>query len=238
MIQLLTQIDQLAARGQSPWHRASALSKLALAAGILAVAVFSPSLRLLIAVHGMAWLLVVTGRVPLRLAVVAATYPLLFSVLVAVGRWDGDLRMLTALLMRPMTASLTAVWLVATTPYPDLFAPLSRVLPRTAGDGLFLTYRALFALLDRASRLARAMRLRGFGIGRREQLARVGDGLGVLVVHGFERSERLYAVMHLRGHAGRVCGCRHYAEWSWADGWAVGFAVALATAAVTMWRWP
>ena len=48
--------------------------------------------------------------------------------------------------LRPVIASLVALWLVGTTPYPDLFAPLSRVLPRALGDGLFLTYRAVFAL--------------------------------------------------------------------------------------------
>ena len=73
------------------------------------------------------------------------------------GSWETPLR----LVLRPLTASLAAVWLVGTTPYPDLFAPLSRVLPRATGDGLFLTYRALFALLARAERLWRALRLRG-----------------------------------------------------------------------------
>ena len=49
----------------------------------------------------------------------------------------------------------------------------------------------------------------------------MGQGLGTLVIHGFERSQRLYAAMLLRGHSGRICGCRHYAEWSAADGWVV-----------------
>src|SRR5207249_3176794 len=101
-------------------------------------------------------------------------------------------------------------------------APLSRVLPRGAGDGLFLTYRALFALLARSERLWRAFRLRGGLTGpARRRLMLAGEGLGTLVVHGFERSQRLYATMLLRGHSGRVCGCRHYAEWSPADLWVV-----------------
>ncbi len=236
MIHALSQIDSFATRGSSPWHRASALGKLVVAVAVVAVAVFTPSLRLLLLVHAIAWLLVITARVPWRLAAAAVAYPLIFSALLILARWDGDPALLIALLVRPVTSSLTAVWLVSTTPYPDLFAPLSRVLPRQAGDGLFLTYRALFALLDRAGRLVRALRLRG-GFDGWRMWPRVGDGLGVLVVHGFERSERLYAAMNLRGHSGRICGCRHFAERSTADVWAVAVSVLILAAAATLWSW-
>jgi len=108
-----------------------------------------------------------------------------------------------------------------------------------AGDGLFLTYRALFALLVRSERLWRALRLRGGLSGStRRQLALAGEGLGTLVVHGFERSQRLYSAMLLRGHSGRICGCRHYAEWSRADLWVLLAATVLAGLAVRLWRVP
>lgn len=239
MIGTLGQIDYLASAGRTPWHRASALGKLLLVAGILTLAVFAPSLKLLLAVHALAWTLVVTGRLTGRLVLAAAGYPLLFAALFVAGRWDGTWVTPLKLLLRPLTASLAAVWLVGTTPYPDLFAPLSRVLPRGAGDGLFLTYRALFALLARSERLWRAFRLRGGLTGpARRRLMLAGEGLGTLVVHGFERSQRLYATMLLRGHSGRVCGCRHYAEWSPADLWVVLAGAALATMGALLWRTP
>ena len=178
MIGALARIDYLASTGLTPWHRATALGKLVLVSGILALALFTPSLRLLVAVHAMVWVLVLTARLPGRLVVAAAGYPLLFAALFVVSRWDATWQTPLRLLLRPLTASLSAVWLVGTTPYPDLFAPLSRILPRSAGDGLFLTYRALFALLSRSERLWRALHLRG-GLSwpARRQLALAGEGL-------------------------------------------------------------
>ena len=239
MIGTLAQIDYLASAGRTPWHRASALGKLVLALAILAVAVFAPTLRLLVAVHALTWVLVLTSRLPARLVMAAAGYPLVFAALFIASQWDGSWQTPLRLGLRPLTASLAAVWLVGTTPYPDLFAPLARALPRSAGDGLFLTYRALFALLVRSERLWRALRLRGGTSGSvRRQLAVAGEGLGTLVVHGFERSQRLYSAMLLRGHSGRICGCRHYAEWSRADLWVLGAAGTLAGLGFWLWRMP
>ena len=234
MIHLLAQIDYRASVGRTPWHRASAIGKLLLALLLVACTVAAPTLPTLVALHALAWLLVLTCGLPWRLVLAAAGYPLVVSALIVLGRWDGTWITPVMLVVRPITASLTAAWLVGTTPYPDLFAPISRVLPRRTGDSLFLTYRALFALLARAERLVQALRLRGGLEGPvQRRLAVAGDGLGALVVQGFERSRRLYATMLLRGHSGRICGCRHYAEPGAAD-ILVALAGALALAAVVL----
>jgi cobalt/nickel transport system permease protein len=239
MVDLISAIDHHASSGTSPWHDASAIGKLAVAAGVVTVAVATHSLMLLVAVHVLAWLLIAGSRLPLRLALAAAGYPLLFLTLFIVSRWDGTVGTPLTLALRPLTASLTAAWLVGTTPYPDLFAPLSRVLPRQAGDGLFLTYRALFALLSRAEHLGVAMRLRGGWSGSvRRRLELAGEGLGTLAVHGFDRSENLYAAMLLRGHSGRICGCRHFAHPTRADLLSAVALIVLATMIVLLWRAP
>ena len=239
MINTLAQMDYVASAGTSPWHRAAALGKLLLAVALIALAVFSPSLRLLLALYAGAWALVASARLPARLVIAAAGYPLLFTALFVLSHWDGTAVTPLRIALRPLTASLAAVWLVGTTPYPDLFAPLSRLLPRGAGDGLFLTYRAVFTLLSRAEGLRRSLRLRGAMTGpAKRRMTMVGEGVATLVTHGFERSQRLYSTMLLRGHSGRVCGCRHWAEWSRADLW-VGFAsLAFAGAAALLWRSP
>jgi len=239
MIGMLAEMDHHASTGATPWHRASALGKLFVVGGTVGLAVASPSLTLLACLHGLAWLLVATSGLPPRVILTAAAYPLVFLGLFMVSRWDGTLATPLALALRPLTASLAALWLVGTTPYPDVFAPLSRVLPRHAGDTLFLTYRALFALLARADRLRQSLRLRGGLSGpARRRLAVAGEGLGTLVVHGFERSQHLYSAMQLRGHSGRICGCRHFARYAAADLWVGGVALALATAAVLLWGAP
>jgi len=235
----LARLDFHASAGSTPWHRASTLAKLALALAVVAAALAAPGLRLLLAVHALAWVLALSSGLPARVIAGAAGYPLIFSALFVVTLWDGTAATPLRLVLRPLTASLTAVWLVGTTPYPDVFAPLSRVLPRSTGDGLFLTYRALFALLGRAERLWRALRLRGGLSGpARRRLALAGESLGTLVVHGFERSERLYATMQLRGYSGRICGCRHWTEGSRADVWVAGAALVLIVVAVAWWRFP
>ncbi|MFI5371192.1 MAG: CbiQ family ECF transporter T component [Candidatus Eisenbacteria bacterium] len=232
----LAQIDYQASTGRSPWHRASALSKLLLALLLVASAIAAPSLRMLLAMHAVAWLLVLTSGLPPALVAAAAGCPLVFTVVFVLTRWDGTWLTPLMLVLRPVTASLTAAWLTGTTPYPDLFAPISRVLPRHTGDSLFLTYRALWALLDRADQMWRALQLRGGLAGpARRRMTVVGEGLGLMVVHGFERSRRLYATMQIRGHSGRVCGCRHWAEPSAADLLVAAAAVLIGVLLVFTW---
>lgn len=213
MINTFAQIDYLASAGRTAWHRASAVSKLALALALVGVAVFSPSWLVLALTLATALALCLTARMPAGLVAAAASTPLLFAFIFVVAHFRGDLREVLVLGMRPIVASLAALWLVGTTPYPDLFAPLSRVMPRVLGDSLFLTYRAVFALLARVERLWRALFLRGAMTGplrRRGEM--LGEAVGTVVLSGFERSHRLYQVMSLRGHSGRICGCRHWLE--------------------------
>lgn len=237
MISVLAQIDYRASAGRTPWHYASALSKLVLALLLVTCAIVAPSLRMLLAMHAVAWLLVLTSGLPLALVAAAAGYPLVFTLLFVLTRWDGSWLTPLMLVLRPVTASLTAAWLTGTTPYPDLFAPISRVLPRRTGDSLFLTYRALWALLDRADQMWRALQLRGGLVGpTRRRLAVAGEGLGLMVVHGFERSRRLYATMLIRGHTGRVCGCRHWAEPTAADLLVAAAAILIGALVWFTWR--
>ena len=237
MIHALAGIDQRASAGDTPWHRASALSKLLLAAGLIGLAIWAPGLRLLLALHALAWMLALASRLPLRLLLLAAGYPLLIAALFVLASWDGTWQTALRIVLRPLTASLTAVWLVGTTPYPDLFAPISRLLPRSVADGLFLTYRALFGLIARMDRLWRALHVRGGNaLPARRRMELAGQGLGTLVLHGFERSQRLYAAMLLRGHSGRICGCRHYAEFTRADLLVAGVGVMVVAAAIVLWR--
>jgi cobalt/nickel transport system permease protein len=191
------------------------------------------SLELLLVLHAVTWALVLSCRMPWRVVVAAATYPLFVSALFVIGTWGGARGTQLMLVLRPVTASLAALWLIGTTPYPDLFAPVSRVLPRHLADGLFLTYRALWELLGRAERLFRALRMRGGSQGPPVQrLTTAGEGLATLVLYGFERSQRVYAAMLLRGHSGRICGCRHWAEVRREDLWVLATAILVATAAL------
>ncbi len=226
MINTFAQIDFLASSGRSPWHRASALGKLLLAALLVGLAVFTTSWMLLLALLATVLVLGLSARVPPRLMLAAAAAPFFFSLVFVIATWAGTVHGPFVRMMRPMVASLTAVWLVSTTPYPDLFAPLSRALPRVIADSLFLTYRAVFALMSRTERLWRALILRGaVGQGGTRRYAVMGEAVGTMVLSSFDRSQRLYQTMLLRGHSGRICGCRHYLEFTRDDGFVLGAAL-------------
>lgn len=237
MINTFAQIDYLASAGRSPWHRASALAKLLLTGLYVALAVITPSYGVLAVLLATALVLCASAQVPRRLMLAAATTPMLFSFIFVLAHFRTDWDEPLILFARPMVASLTAVWLVSTTPYPDLFAPLSRVLPRNIGDSLFLTYRAVFALLARVERMWTALRLRGVlarPVGERFPL--MGEAVGTVVLSGFDRSQRLYQAMQLRGHSGRVCGCRHWLEFTRDDFWVLFAGAWGCTASALLWH--
>lgn len=232
-------IDYWASSGHSVWHRSSAWSKLVLAAAVLAAALYSRSPAFLSALYLSLWGLVAWARLPLHRLWGFTLYPALFVLLFVVSRWDGTWSAPAVYFLRALTAGVTAIWLVGTTPYPDLFAPVSRVTPHLLGDALFLSYRAFFILIAKLVHLEAALRLRGGfargGLGR--ALANLGQGLGTLVLFSVERSQRVYAAMWLRGHAGRICGCRHWASAQAFDAVPLAFAAAVAVAAVWVEGW-
>lgn len=236
MINTFAQIDYLASAGRTSWHRSSAFAKLLLTLLFVSLAVVTPSWGVLIALILLALLLCATARLPLKLMLAAASTPILFSFIFVFAHARADWDEPLILFARPMIASLTAVWLVGTTPYPDLFAPLSRLLPRAVGDSLFLTYRAVFALMDQVDRMWKALRLRG-AMARpvRQRFPVLGEALGTVVLSGFDRSHRLYQAMRLRGHSGRICGCRHYLEFTRDDFWVAVVALLALVLSACLW---
>ena len=199
-------IDHWANNLASPLHRASALGKgLAAACLIAAVAVaWSPFLLLSIYLILLAGVLVT--RLPVRALVGLAAYPTVFAALFALSRWDGTWTTPAVILLKALTAAQAMVLLIATTPYPDVLAPLGRLLPRLVADGLFVTYRSLFLLLEELDHVLTALRFRG-GLRRRQPIAsgsNVARSLGMLLVRAIDLAERLYDVLRVRGYRGRL----------------------------------
>jgi energy-coupling factor transporter transmembrane protein EcfT len=109
-------------------------------------------------------------------------------------------------MFKALDAALAMVILIVTTPYPNVFACLSPFLPRVIVEGLFLTYRALFILLELMGNLVQALRIRG-GISPRKYIKNItnfASGIGLLLIRGFDLSERLYGVMQVRGYSGKM----------------------------------
>jgi cobalt/nickel transport system permease protein len=213
--------------GTSPWHRANAKAKLlivvafiltlsllpagswdglALAAGLLWIAIFSAGLRA-------GWLF---KRSLWALPFLLAALPLPFT---TPGQplfadwpisYEGTLRLLT-ILMRSWLSVQAALLLVATTPFYEILWGLHGLrVPRLLVSVVALMYRYLFVLADEAGRLLRARSARAALLpGRRPpgllwQARVAGNMVGVLFVRAIERSERVYAAMLARGYQGEL----------------------------------
>ena len=100
-----------------------------------------------------------------------------------------------ALLMEPMfaTAELTHTL--------QGFASLG--LPPSLTQMILLCHRYLFVFQQEITRMQRAMRVRGFVPGTNlATLRTTGNGLGMLFIRSFERTERVYEAMLSRGYQG------------------------------------
>ena len=198
-------IDFSATSGRSRLHGASATAKLAALALVLAGVVVQQNVLIVASCGLLLAALAVGSRLPLRAVFGLAAYPGIFAVVFALAAAP-DLLTGALFVARAVTAALGAIVLVFVTPYPQVFAPLQRVLPEVVGDALLMTYRSLFLLADKFERLRVAIRLRsGLTRGHPMRAARATAGaLGALVLYAFDLSQREYDVMRLRGYQGRL----------------------------------
>ena len=102
--------------------------------------------------------------------------------------------------------------LLGTTPFVTLLRSLRALgLPALLTDMTLLTYRYLFETADMLSTMQRSMRLRGFGHSyghnkrrwfqlHKKDLTRTVGLLGTLLIRSYERAEKIYTAMRLRGY--------------------------------------
>jgi energy-coupling factor transporter transmembrane protein EcfT len=196
-------IDLSATSGRSGLHTASVAAKLAAFALVLAAVVLQQNVLVIAACGLLLAALAVVSRLPLRAVFGLAAYPALFAVVFAFAAAPDALTG-ALFVVRAVTAALGAIVLLFVTPYPQLFAPMQRVLPEVVGDALLMTYRSLFLLFDKFEHLRLAVRLRsGLSRGHPVRAARAGvSALGSLVLYALDLSQREYDVLRLRGYEG------------------------------------
>lgn len=99
----------------------------------------------------------------------------------------------------------------STTPFADFLKGLDLLrVPRLMIMLMSFLYRYLFVLLDEARRLMRARSLRYFGSRYTEQFRVIGYMIGVLFIRTFERAERIYNAMVVRGFHGEIPSVSHF----------------------------
>ncbi|NTW28442.1 MAG: energy-coupling factor transporter transmembrane protein EcfT [Coriobacteriia bacterium] len=198
-------IDRSATTGAGWLHGVSPISKLVAFALVLAAIIVSWNVFALCALLLALVACVVSAGVRLRVAFTLAAYPGLFAVIFALASAP-DFLTGVVIVMKALSAGLAAVTVVMTTPYPQIFAPVQRVVPGIVGDALLMTYRAMFLLLGKFDSLLRAVRLRSGVRGTHPvQAARSSvRALGGLMLYSFDLAQRDYDIMRLRGYSGRL----------------------------------
>lgn len=117
-----------------------------------------------------------------------------------------------SIVIRSWLSVQAAIWLTATTQFPDLMHALRHLrVPRLLIAIISFMYRYLFVLADEASRMLRAREARsaappsGHGGGTLLWRAKIAGGMvGQLFVRSLERSERVYNAMLARGYRGQL----------------------------------
>lgn len=147
---------------------------------------------------------------------------------------DTGLIRFTSIVMRSWLSVQGAIWLTATTQFPDLMHALRHLhVPRLLIAIISFMYRYLFVLADEAARLLRARAARsaapvsGKSGGSLLWRAKVAGGMvGQLFLRSFERSERVYNAMLARGYHGQLLTMNPHVMMK-GDWWGLGTAVIL-----------
>lgn len=102
---------------------------------------------------------------------------------------------------RALSSVLTLVLFVSTTRFPRLLRELERLhVPVVIVQILAFIYRYFFVLIDELERMRLAVRARAPHKKRRMFYKGFSHLLGMLIIRSYERSERIYQAMQLRGY--------------------------------------
>ena len=207
--------------GESPIHRWATRPKLlSLLALMFAIALVR---HLVLVPWALAIVALIYGcsRLPLTYLLHRLPYPGLFIVAMVgllpwisgetvIWQWQWFALRLEGLQIAALVAGrflaivITGFILLGTTPFLDILKALRSLgLPALLTDMTLLTYRYLYDIAGQLATMQQAMRLRGYGIFKqtvRQQWGWLGALFGSLLLRSYERSQRVYKAMCLRGY--------------------------------------
>lgn len=188
----------------SPIHRLPATLKLVftLAAilGLLAVEDWFPGYGLALA---FLLFLILLSRVPILFilgrSLIVVPFLGLVLVFMAFFQTAGPQKIIY-ISLRAWLSVTVLIWLISTTPFPELLRAMNRLkAPALIQTLLGFIYRYFFLLSDEAHRMQRSIRMRSSGPRLRLGLKVYSQLLVMLFLRSYERSERVYQAMMMRG---------------------------------------
>lgn len=139
--------------------------------------------------------------------VMPLTYPgeAAFHVIGLPFAWEG-LRIAALIFMKALAIVVVSFAVFGTSRFDVSMIALQRLkCPKIMVQMLLFTYRYTFLFLDEMKRMYTSMRVRGFVARTDRRTLRVfGHFVGTLLVHSFERTERVYKAMLSKGYLGEL----------------------------------
>ena len=199
-------IDRVSVKGTSLLHRMPAWVKMLALAGLITLVLSIPSLPLHAGILFVLLVLAVIARLPMGLMLGLTAYPLIFLIIIFFSIEGLTLAVVVALVTRVLAITAGVILLLLTTSYPAIFAEFGRLLPAALVAALFFTYRSLFILAVSLANVRTALHLRG-GLNWRHPFSSIrnlGLGLGHLLVHAIEISQRMADGLTIRGFHNKI----------------------------------
>lgn len=231
-------VDHMANNGNSFIHQAQPVTKVWVAFSFLAALIFSNHIYKAILLLLIPIFFIFLSRVDFREIFHLALYPVVFSLIFALIQLQQSWVAAVLVMIKALGAALNMLVLITTTPYTDIFAVFSYVLPGVIVDVFVFTYRSLFILLDNIENMVKSVRLRGGFHPMRLlfNLKNIAGALGVMIIHAFEMSERLYRIYSLRGYNGKMPISRERAPLQRADILLLIFSLIVLTGVLIPWN--
>lgn len=202
----IANIDNISVNGKTKIHKSGAASKIIFAALLISGFLASSELNELIFLLIIILTLAVISKIPFKLALNLLMYPLFFSAFFAFLLIRESSLAGIFIMLKASGAAFTLIWLILTTPYIDVFSFLNKIFPSVIVDILFFTYRSFFILLEKLENIFKSIKLKGgyhlFDI--LSNLKNIAGIIGLLIIHSFEMSERMYKIYTLRGYDGKL----------------------------------
>jgi cobalt/nickel transport system permease protein len=174
------------------------------ALGIAAIILFSAALPMHFVSHGLAF--IVVFLLPF-FVVMPVTYPgeAAFTIIGLPFAWEG-LRIASLIFIKALSVVLISFAIFGSSRFDVSMLALQHLkCPPLVVQMLLFTYRYTFVFLDEMRRMYTSMRSRGFVAQADRKTLRVfGHFVGTLLVHSFERTERVYKAMLSKGYQGQL----------------------------------
>ncbi|MFO7636577.1 MAG: energy-coupling factor transporter transmembrane component T [Clostridia bacterium] len=202
----IAQIDYLSSSGESFFHRALPVTKMVFCFSGLFFVILSSGPMKLAVLFAFLLVLLAVARIPLKLVFHLLLYPFLFALFFALMASNWPLAARYAILLKAISSASLMLLLITTTSHVDVFGIFSRFMPRLLVDIMFFTYRTLFILLEQFRNYFVNVKLRG-GYRPAAFLTNIRNTsrvMGVLIMHSYDMSQRMYQIYSLRGYEGGI----------------------------------